>query len=429
MFLTAEEYSATPVAALLLEVAKGRVPLDHRLLKVLIDRKDETLQAIVDVGNGPQSDWRFDISEDLLNLAKHFNDPRTIPFLIDLLNVDEPIDEVYEAYASLGASAIEPLLAAYAAEEDDPEFRENVSFAMAALGVDDSRIEKILTENHGSDTSLDLYRDRGERHVPDFDLFAEYPEAGVPMLEALSLEERLELLKSADEDYRIGAAASLFHEDLSPAQVTTIFAAAKADPSEHVRAHLWQALDNSLDQAHISSEMLSRVQNPATPEFERCGLVVGLAARAELPEIRQAILDLYENPETRLKALEAMWRSHEPDFAEYFPKHLEDEKLDIRRIALRGIGVNGLTAEMGRIRKLLEDPDLREDALFAYALTAPAKVSPAFLRTLYKKLEKEAGGFTSEEDEVVRLALDERLRAHGKAPLFVEEFLSLSLED
>jgi len=67
---------------------------------------------------------------------------------------------------------------------------------------------------------------------------------------------------------------------------------------------------------------------------------------------------------------------------------------------------------------LLKDEDLREDALFAYALAIPGKDSPAFLRSLLKKIETEAGGFSEEEEEIVRTALDERLRAAGKPPIF-----------
>jgi len=113
-----------------------------------------------------------------------------------------------------------------------------------------------------------------------------------------------------------------------------------------------------------------------------------------------------------------MWRSLDPEFGPFFPAHLDDDDVDLRRVALRGVGVNAMTSELGRVRALLQDEDVREDALFAYALAAPGKDSPAFLRSVLNKIAKEAGGLSEEEDEIVRLALDERLRAAGKPPAF-----------
>jgi HEAT repeat protein len=177
-------------------------------------------------------------------------------------------------------------------------------------------------------------------------------------------------------------------------------------------------LDNSTGKAEIADEMIARLQDKSRSDLERSGLLVGLSALTERSEVRDAVQELYGKPETRLKALEAMWRSLNPDFAEYFPEHLDDTNKEIRRVALRGIGAQGLTSELAKVRALLKDEDLREDALFAYALAIPGKDSPAFLRSLLKKIETEAGGFSEEEEEIVRTALDERLRAAGKPPIF-----------
>lgn len=417
MFLAPDQYASTPVEALLLEVAKGRVPFDHRLFKNLIDRRDETLAAIVSVGNGPQSVWRFDMTQELLDLARHFNDPSTIPFLVDLLSEEEPLDEVFDAFAALGSVAVEPLLAAYA-DDDDNITRGQIAFALAALGVEDPRIEAILKQRDPEEAAMELYQSRSEKVVEPFDLFAEYDEEGVPIAQALTIDERFELLESPEENYRILAAASLFHDDFGQKGQDALFERAKNDSSDTVRAHCWQALDNALDREDLVNEMIRRVQDASLSDKERGGLLIALSPLADRPAVRKAILEFYVHPETRLKALEAMWRSLDPDFAEYFPEHLDDKDVDIRRVALRGVGAQGLAGEMGRVRKMFADPDVREDALFAYAMASPSKVSPAFLRTLYKKLEKEVGGFTEEEDEVVRIALDERLRAQNKPPAF-----------
>lgn len=417
MFITPDKYDSAPAETLLLDVSKGRVPFDHRLFKSLISRREETLAAIVNVGAGAQDVWRFDITEELINLSRHFKDPATIPLFLHLLKDEEPPGEVFDAFLSLGGTALEPLLAAYEAEKDD-ETRSQIAFALAALGVEDARVEAILKQRDPDEISLDLYQSRGEKAAASFDLFAEYEEEGLPIVETLTLDERFELLESENENYRTLAAASLFHDEFGEKGQNALFNRAKTDPSDVVRAHCWQALDNALDRDDIVGEMKHRLGDASLTDNERSGLLIGLSPLADQPEVRKAILAFYVRPETRLKAMEAMWRSLDPDFAEYFPEHLDDANVDIRRVALRGVGAQGLTSELGKVRKMISDETVREDALFAYAMAAPSKVSPAYLRTLYKKLEKEAGGFTEEEDEIVRIALDERLRAHNKPPAF-----------
>jgi hypothetical protein len=419
LFVLPNQYDATPAEILLLEAAKGRVPIDQAMLRSLFARPEETAQAIVAVSRRMQ-EWRFDFTDDLLILSRHLNDPRLLPFLIDVLEDEEPPDAVFDVVAALGAEALEPLLAAYA-ENADTDFRSNAAFALAALGVEDERIEKVIRETDPDGVTLELYESRGEKFIPPFDIYSEYPKEGVPLLDLLPVEERLELLEAEHPDYRILAAASLYRENLQPAQLRKLFEKAKTAEPEQVRSHLWQALEAAIDQEDIAEEMTRRLEDPSTPEVERCGLAVGMAAVADRPPVRRAIDALYENPKTRLKALEAMWRSQQSDFVDRFPLHLDDENLDMRRIALRGIATHGLISELGKVRKLVSNEDLREDALFAYAMIAPSKSSPAYLRTLYDKIAKEAGGLQGEEDEVVRIALDQRLQAAGRDPVFLAE--------
>lgn len=419
MFLLSGQYDETPAAALLLEASKGRLPIDHALLRSLFARPDETAEAIVQVSRQMQ-DWRFDFTDDLLILSRHLNDPRILPFFLEVLEDEEPPDAVYEIVSALGPAAVEPLLAALA-ENTNEEFRSNAAFALAALGIEDERIEKAVREYDADGVALELYRDRGDKYVPPFDVYEDYPEEGVPLVELLRLEEQFELLESPREEYRILAAASLYRDRLQPAQVRSLFEKAKSEPSEQVRAHLWQALESALDQDDIAAEMIRRLDDPGTSAAELCGLAVGLAAIADRPPVHGAIEKLYDRPATRLKALEAMWRSQLPEYTVRFPAHIEDENTEIRRIALRGAAIHGLTSELGRVRKLLTHEDLREDALFAYAMLAPAKNSPAYLRTLYGKIAKEAGGLDGEEDHVVRIALDQRLQAAGRDPVFLAE--------
>jgi hypothetical protein len=128
--------------------------------------------------------------------------------------------------------------------------------------------------------------------------------------------------------------------------------------------------------------------------------------------------EFYANPVARAKALEAMWRSFDPQFADYFPRHLEDPDVEIRRAAIRGVGYMRLGSYAGRLRAMFEDENFRPDALFAYALSVPAEISRGRVRGLFRKIDDAAGGLSPGEAELVQVALDQRLAMHGLAPVF-----------
>jgi hypothetical protein len=411
VLLTPEQYPATPAAELLSEIAKGRAPFDHAMIRALLDRPEETAKAIA--AADPES-WQFDITDELVSLCRANPNPATLPFLVKLLD-ESPQEEDFDAIARLGATAVDPLLAAYEKATKE-EVREEILFALAALGIEDERIENLLQAAPDGEIPLNLYRE-GNTPAP-YDIYGDYDKVGLPVIDALPLPERIELLDSPVADHRALAAGSLFREELTPAQQDRLLKMAREDSSLEARALAWQSLDGALDRPEFLAAMKARLAEPDCPVEERGGILVALSAKTDEPGIREAIVDLYGDAEGRFKALEAMWRSLDPEFAPFFPAHLDDDDVDLRRVALRGVGVNAMTSELGRVRALLQDEDVREDALFAYALAAPGKDSPAFLRSVLNKIAKEAGGLSEEEDEIVRLALDERLRAAGKPPAF-----------
>ena len=79
-----------------------------------------------------------------------------------------------------------------------------------------------------------------------------------------------------------------------------------------------------------------------------------------------------------------------------------------------------MQSEAARLRPLFEDPDLREDALHAYAMSVPSPPSRARVQALYSTIQDEAGGLTEEEHETVKDALDFRLELLGLKPVFRE---------
>jgi hypothetical protein len=91
------------------------------------------------------------------------------------------------------------------------------------------------------------------------------------------------------------------------------------------------------------------------------------------------------------------------------------------RQALRGAGYFRLTGQIDKIASFFdrEQPydELREDALFAYALAMPGETTRGRVKGMLRKIDQLAG-LSPSETELVMFALDERLRLHGLAPVF-----------
>jgi len=251
-----------------------------------------------------------------------------------------------------------------------------------------------------------------------FDIWALYPEEGDLPVELLDEDERAELLEHPVPAMRAAAAASFFNRELTPDLRVKLLSLAKSDSSPSVRARAWEALTDATEDAEIVEAMLGALRDPSTPVEERGGLLVALAPEADRNVVRIAIVELYNEPVGRAKALEAMWRSLHPSFREYFAKHLDDPDIEIRRGAIWGIGYYGLKGELGRLRELFDDEELRSDALFAYSLAVPADISRGRMKGLLSRIENDARGLSEAEEELVKAALDERLLLAGKEPFF-----------
>ena len=86
------------------------------------------------------------------------------------------------------------------------------------------------------------------------------------------------------------------------------------------------------------------------------------------------------------------------------------------RQALRGAGYFQLTRHADKIASYFDREDdfedLREDALFAYALAMPGETTRGRIRGMLRKIDTIAH-LSSSEAELVMFALDERLRLQG----------------
>ena len=467
MFLDPDKLLEATPAEILDAAARGHLGLDHRFLHALLDRPRESLAAAVSFAARDRTGDVVDLGPELIALFRHWKTPESIPFLVNYIKEDpEHIpDDAVEALVEIGRPALEPLLALY--EELDESQSGEVAFILANLGVRDDHILKILLERLEYDLSdtlflLTIYGDPAARppieaasaelggnnaqlkreaaealealsEPPEkseaedqsdeelFDVWALYPYKADLPIDLADEDERTELLDYPIGSVRAAAAGSFFNRDLSPEQRKKLLQLATHDVSPEVRARAWEALTNSTDNSEVVSAMLTALRNPATGLVERGGLLVGLAPEADRNEVRKAIVELYNVPEGRAKALEAMWRSVHPSFREYFAKHLEDPDVEIRRGAVWGVGYYGLKSELDRLRDMFDDEDLRSDALFAYALAMPAEASRARIKGLLTRIEKDAHGLSEVEEELVKAALDERLMLVGKEPVFREQ--------
>jgi hypothetical protein len=458
MFLDPNKLTDSAPADILTAAARGHLGLDHRFLHALLDRKSEALPAVVEFTKQDHGEDLVDLDADLIDLFRYWKAPEGLPFMIGFIRQapEDLPDELIETLAEIGEPALEPLLSLY--EELEEEESGEVAFILANLRIRDPRILTILTDRLEYDLSdsiflLSLYGDPEARpaiekaaaalsendklllievenalrtiddpSIPDedepFDIWTLYPkEADLP-IELLDEDERTELLGYPIASVRAAAAGSFFNRELSPEVRQTMLSMARNDESVEVRTKAWEALTDATEDVEVVEAMLAALRNPDLSVRERGGLMVGLAPEADRNEVRKAIADLYQAPEGRAKALEAMWRSVHPSFRDYFAKHLHDSDPEIRRGAVWGVGYYGLKGELEHIRKLFEDEDLRSDALFAYSLAVPGDVSRGRMKGMLSRIEKDAHGLSEFEEELVKAALDERLLLSGKEPYF-----------
>jgi hypothetical protein len=463
LFLDPEKLKEATPTEILDSAARGHLGLDHRFLHALIDRREESLSAAVEFSKRDRSQDPVDLAPELVALFHYWNGPEGIPFLTAYLreSPEEIPDEAIEALVSMGQPALEPLLSLYH-DLDEAENGE-IAFIIANLRVRDDRILRLLLdrlEYDPSDTALllSIYGDpaaisalksaaeglgegdaelkkeiadaistisqggeSGPEPIEPLDIWALYPAKTDLPVDMIDEDERLELLDYPVESIRASAAGSFFNRELTKGQRDKLLRTAQNDPSPQVRARAWEGLTNLTEDTEVIDAMLTALRNPQLPVEERSGLLVGLAPEADRNEVKDAISALYEIPEARAKALEAMWRSMHPSFRNNFAKHLDDPDVDVRRSAVWGVGYHGLKGELDRLRKFFDDEELRSDALFAYALALPSDISRGRIKGLLARIEKDVHGLSEMEEELVKAALDERLMLAGKEPVFREQ--------
>lgn len=434
--------------------------MDQRLLHAILDFPENSLPDIVRFAAQDHDDELMDLEPLLIDLFHALHTPTALPFFVRVVRESEGAadDDLVEAIVELGQPAVEPLLELLGEFEDKDAG--DIPFVLAALHVRDSRVLNALTERLALDPQdaalcLETYGDPAaipaieaalaqvpaensaarapleavirSLHTPEevpstvaepFDVWSLYPAEASPDFHALEDDDRLAMLEHGSPSLRADVALSCQGTDLSPAIRSRLIQLAKSDPEPAVRGACWEALGETGDDPELGQAMLKVLADPKAVMEERAGVAIGLAEQSDNPAVYKAILNLYEDPRSRAKALKAMARSFDKRFSAYPAKHLDDPDPAIKTQAIWGVGYLNLASEAPLLAEFFDQDEFRTDALFAYALAIPGETSAGRIRALMAKVEKAAGGFREDEEDLVRIALDQRLMLHGKDPVF-----------
>lgn len=456
-------YSEVSTKALLDAAALGFIGVDRRLVQSLLDRGPSAASDVVAFAREENKAHRIDISHLVVDLLRTWNPPEALDVYIDIIR-HEPTDvedELIQALLPFKEKAVEPLLALY--EELGEESAGDVAFLLAGLRVRDPRVLELLLDRLEFDAAdgafcLGLYGDAAAREplekllveipIEELDLIREiayaikqldapepeyqpepinilkeYPKTDIPALDLMTTDERVEMLSSPDAETRASAAHTFFNHELDPKAKAALIQLANNDPDAKARGRAWASLADITEDKTIRDKMAAIVTDTSRDIEERGGAAIGLYGVADQEPATTAIEALYaENtPKARAKALEAMWRSLWKPFAKYFPENLGDPDVAVVRQALRGAGYFQLTKQIEKIASYFDrdEPfdDVREDALFAYALAMPGETTRGRVRGMLRKID-ELAQLDSDEVSLVEFALDERLRLAGKEPVF-----------
>jgi SEC-C motif/HEAT repeats len=460
LILDPGRYQGVPAYLLLQSAGHGYIPVDQRLLHAILDYPENSLPDIVRFAAENHADDLMDLDPLLIDLLHSLHTPAALPFFVRVIrdNPTDVPDDLVEAIVELGEPAIAPLLELLA--EFEGKDAGDIPFVLAALRVRDARVLNALTrrlEHDPQDAALclEMYGDpvaipaieAALAHVPaddpsagaplqaviqalstpaepsaesqePFDIWKLYPDELAPDFNALEDEDRLAMLQHGSPSLRAQVALSYQGAELPDEVRDRLIQLAKTDADASVRGACWEALGEIGDEPDLSKAMLKVLADPKAPIEERAGAAIGLAEQSDNAAVYQAILNLYQDPAARAKALKAMARSFDKRFSAYPAKHLDDPDPAIKTQAIWGIGYLNLSAEAPRLAEFFDEEEFRTDALFAYALSIPGETSSGRIRALMTKVEKAAGGFREDEEDLIRIALDQRLMLQGKDPVF-----------
>jgi hypothetical protein len=464
LILDPERLDGVPVHTLLEAAACGYLAVDHRFLRAILDHPATSIPDLVRFAARNLDQDRVNLEPPLLDIFRVLKTPEALPFLMTVVRHDRADidDDLVETIVQLGAPAVDPLLELLANIEKEGHDAGEIPFLLSVMHVRDPRILEVLTRRLANDSDSALYLDfygdsaaipalqdamdklpegnldrsriqsfienisahSGET-IPEppepFDIWELYAAKDSPNLDPLDDSERLAMLDSGSAEVRAQVAMHYRSASAPNKILARLIDLARHDPDGHVRGECWEALSESADDPEMRKSMLAVLEDPNASIEEKGGVAVALSQQSDNETVFQAIEQLYADPLSRAKALKAISRSFDRRFAAYPPKHLDDPDPEVKRQAIWGVGYLSLQSDAVRLEPFLDDEEFRSDALFAYALAVPGETTRGRIRAILKKVDDAAGGFKPDEEELVQIALDQRLMIHGQKPVFFPE--------
>jgi HEAT repeat protein len=449
---------------LLEAAAAGYIGVDHRFLRAIVDRPESSIPALVHFAAQDHEDDPVELNDVLVDIFRHLRAPEAIPFLVNLAR-RAPLDiqdDLVEAMVQFGPASVDPLLGLLAELEEAGDDAGDVPFLLSQLRVKDDRIRAalirrlengdpegaLLLDMYGDPTvvpaleaslaaldpaSVDAFKIKSfiqdlssqasqiEEQEEPFDIWKLYPKTDPPRLDLLDDKVRIEMLRNGSSELKGDVAAFYRGQEFDEKVGARLLELAKSDPDLHVRGECWETLGEISNEPEIKSVLLRVLTDGSASVEEKGGAAIALASQTDNAKVFQAIETLYADPRGRAQALKAMGRSFDKRFAAYPPRHLDDPDSAVKRQAIWAIGYLNLQGEAPRLTAFFDNDEFRTDALFAYALSVPGETSPGRIRSLLNKIDDAAGGFKPDEEELVEIALDQRLILHGKNPVFSKE--------
>lgn len=412
-----EDYTSAKPYDLLAAAARGHVAFDQRLVRALSADSARTLPDLIRFSQEDHQKDRVDLSVEVMTLFTAMPAPEAVPFLVSELRRfpgDAPF-ELLQLALRLGPEAVtDPLLDLF----DEPGHDTEAVFVALTAGATGPRVDKAIESIEVDDPDEAAFlRDiastgRGGQ-ADEYVLWDGLPEEAAPDVGGLPDEERGQFLESASAYLRRLGAASFVNEELSDRRRQQMLRLGATDPDPAVRGTAWEALREHTDMPVVLEAMKTRLAVADDP-VERASVACALAYHADTPGFHEAVEQAYSKPETRAKAIECAWRARDRRWAGWAPLHLDDSDLAIQRQAIVAAGFFQLRAEAHRLQDFFDVADLRDEALFAYALAAPADDTRYGLRMLEKRIAESAGLLTEFEEEIVRDGLETRLAMAGR---------------
>jgi HEAT repeat protein len=249
-------------------------------------------------------------------------------------------------------------------------------------------------------------------------VFANFEDVAPPVWDVLEADEIVEFLAHPDPGVRKEAAEALVDEEPDDDLLAALLGAAENDSDPAVRGAAWQSLSEYWEEPGVAAKLRDRMADPSASPLERAGAAIAVASNELTPAVEAVLRELYDRDETRPQAMRAMWRTFDQRFSPIFSKHLQDPIRPVQNEAITGVGYLGMVYESKHLEQMFDDPDLRERALFAYALCCAGDTTRSNAKKLYRRIADLAGSLDEEEKAVVETAIDTRLALHGQEPVF-----------